>query len=92
MSHSYEKDKDNLLARLRRIEGQVRGVQKMIEDNRYCIDLLNQLAAIKSATHQVALAILEAHTRGCVADALHERTSEKEKIDELMQVIRQFSK
>lgn len=92
MGHSYAKDKENLLARLRRIEGQVRGVQKMIDEDRYCIDLLTQLAAIKNATHKVALAILESHTRGCVADAMHQHESEDEKINELMGVIRQFTK
>lgn len=92
MSHSYEKNKDDLLARLRRIEGQVRGVQKMIEEDRYCIDLLTQLAAIKNATHKVALSVLESHTRGCVADAISQHESENEKIDELMEVIRQFTK
>ncbi|GLV14917.1 hypothetical protein Heshes_26010 [Alicyclobacillus hesperidum] len=92
MGHPYAKEKADLLTRLRRIEGQVRGVQKMIEEDRYCVDLLTQLAAIKNATHKVALSILEAHTRGCVADAIHHHTSEDEKIDELMDVIRQFIK
>ncbi|GMA57411.1 DNA-binding FrmR family transcriptional regulator [Alicyclobacillus sacchari] len=92
MSHPYAKNKTDLLTRLRRIEGQVRGVQKMIEEDRYCVELLTQLAAIKNATHKVALSILDAHTRGCVADAIHHRASENEKIDELMEVIRQFTK
>lgn len=92
MSHSYANDKANLLARLRRIEGQVRGVQKMIDEDRYCIELLTQLAAIKNATNKVALSVLESHTRGCVADAIHQQESVDEKINELMEVIRQFTK
>lgn len=92
MSHSYASEKDDLLKRLRRIEGQVRGVQKMIEEDRYCIDLLTQLAAVKNATHKVALAVLDSHTRGCVTDAIQNHESEGEKIDELMEAIRQFTK
>ncbi|WP_328702140.1 metal-sensitive transcriptional regulator [Alicyclobacillus fructus] len=91
-AHSYEPMKADLLRRLRRIEGQVRGLQKMVEDGRYCVDILVQIAAVKSALHQVGLSILESHTRGCVADALRERDREEEKVDELIQVLRQFTK
>lgn len=91
-SHSYGPKKDELLKRLRRIEGQVRGIQKMIDSDRYCVDILVQIAAIKSAMQQVGLTILEAHTRGCVADALANQTDGDMKIDELMDVIRQFTK
>lgn len=90
--HPYTAHKDDLLRRLRRIEGQVRGIQRMIEENRYCVDILVQISAIKSALHQVGLAILESHTRGCVADALASRQHGEEKIDELMDVIRQFTR
>lgn len=90
--HSYGPKRTELLARLKRIEGQVRGIQKMIEDDRYCVDILNQLAAIKSATHQVSLTLLESHTRGCVADALANDRNGDDKIDELMEVIRQVTK
>ncbi len=90
--HSYGSKREDLLRRLKRIEGQVRGIQKMIEEDRYCVDILVQIAAIKSATHQVGLSILDAHTRGCVADALTNDVNGKEKIDELMDVIRQFTK
>lgn len=91
-THGYSSQSDKLHSRLKRIEGQVRGVQKMLEENRYCVDILVQLAAIKSATHQVALSILESHTRGCVKDALVSGEQSQEKIDELMDVIRQFTK
>lgn len=90
--HPYTAHKDDLLRRLRRIEGQVRGVQRMIEDDRYCVDILVQISAIKSALHQVGLSVLDAHTRGCVADALANRQQGEEKIDELMDVIRQFTR
>lgn len=91
-NHSYTPKRDDLLRRLKRIEGQVRGIQKMIEDDRYCVDILVQVAAIKSAVNQVGLSILESHTRGCVADALTNQDHGNEKIDELMDVIRQFTK
>ncbi|WDL98330.1 metal-sensitive transcriptional regulator [Alicyclobacillus sp. ALC3] len=90
--HSYADKKDDLELRLKRIEGQVRGIHKMIDEDRYCVDILVQIAAIKSAIHQVGLTILESHTRGCVADALSHNTGAKEKVDELMDVIRQFTK
>lgn len=91
-AYAYAKSKPELLMRLRRIEGQVRGIQKMIEDDRYCVDILVQLAAVKSATQQVGLAILEAHTHTCVVDAIANDNHRVEKIDELMDVIRKFAK
>lgn len=91
-SHSYAPKKQDLQRRLKRIEGQVRGIQKMIDEDRYCVDILVQIAAIKSALHQVGLSLLESHTRGCVADAISNHADGDEKIDELMEVIRQFTK
>jgi len=91
-THGYHSNKGQLLGRLKRIEGQVRGIQKMIEEDRYCVDILIQLAAIKSATHQVALNLLETHTHHCVKDAISSGTDGDKKIDELMDVIRQFTK
>jgi DNA-binding FrmR family transcriptional regulator len=90
--HSYAPMREDLLKRLKRIEGQVRGIQKMIEEDRYCVDILIQIAAVKSALHQVGLSVLESHTRGCVADALSNKDHGDEKINELMEVIRQFTK
>lgn len=88
--HSYANDKTNLLTRLRRVEGQVRGIQKMIEEDRYCVDILVQIAAVKSAIHHVGLSLLESHTRGCVTDAVNKGDHEAS-IEELMDVIRKFS-
>lgn len=89
--HGYGEVKEDLIQRLRRIEGQVRGVQKMIEEDRYCVDILTQLAAIRAAAHKVALTILEAHTRGCVARAIQSSGGE-EAITELMEAIEFFTK
>ncbi|MCF8566597.1 metal-sensitive transcriptional regulator [Alicyclobacillus tolerans] len=91
MVYRYSSDKEALQSRLKRIEGQVRGIQKMIEDDRYCVDILVQIAAIKSAINQVGLVLLESHTKGCVAEAVTHNNGEA-KIDELMDVIRQFTK
>ncbi len=77
---------DALLTRLRRIEGQVRGVQKMVEDERYCLDILTQLQAITAATEKVAQQVLEGHIRGCVSDAIKQERGD-EAISELMQVL-----
>lgn len=81
---------DNLVA-LRRIEGQVRGVQKMIEGRKYCIDILNQLAAVRGALARVEEKILVKHFRNCVTEAIR-GNSEKEKqqkLDEILRLINQ---
>jgi len=65
----YYEDKDELLGRLRKIEGQVRGLQKMIERDDYCIDILTQISAANSALKKVAVALLDDHIRHCVVDA-----------------------
>jgi DNA-binding FrmR family transcriptional regulator len=66
--HGYSATKDQLLARLRRIEGQVRGVEGMVEDDRYCIDVLTQISAVQAALDKVALGLLDAHARHFVVD------------------------
>ena len=91
-SHSYGKLKPDLQMRLKKIEGQVRGIQKMIEEDRYCMDILVQISAIRNALQNVALPLLESHTRGCVVDAISHQEGEEEKIAELMDLFRQFSK
>jgi DNA-binding FrmR family transcriptional regulator len=66
----YSKDKAKVLARLRRVEGQVRGLQKMVDENRYYIDVLTQVAAVKAALEGVSMILLEDHMHHCVADAI----------------------
>ncbi len=70
--HGYTDAKDDYLKRLRRIEGQVRGLQRMIEDDKYCIDILTQVSAAKSALESVALGLLEEHLAHCVSEAMAE--------------------
>ena len=91
--YPYHDHKDKLLKRLRRMEGQVRGVHRMIEEDRYCVDILYQLAAIKAATNKIGLELLENHTKGCVTRAVkHQEDDGDSQIDELMEVIRAFTK
>jgi CsoR family transcriptional regulator, copper-sensing transcriptional repressor len=66
----YEMDKDDLLKRLKRIEGQVRGIAAMVEEDRYCIDVLTQISAATKALQGVALGMFDDHLRHCVADAV----------------------
>ncbi len=82
------------LASLKRIEGQVRGLQKMIEDNRYCVDILTQITSVSGALRRVQDNILGRHLNACVADTL-KGTSEiekKTKIDEVITLIKKFRK
>ncbi len=68
-THGYITDKSTYLNRLRRIEGQARGIHKMIEDEKYCIDILTQISALKSALDAVAIGLLDDHLAHCVVDA-----------------------
>jgi DNA-binding FrmR family transcriptional regulator len=79
--------------RLRRIEGQVRGLQRMVDEDAYCVDILTQVAAVQTALEQVAVNVLDAHVRHCVADAVQNDGNEAdEKLDELMAAVRRFAK
>ena len=70
--YGYTQDKEDYLKRLRRIEGQVRGLQKMVEDDKYCIDILTQVSAVTKALQSVALGLLEDHLGHCVTQAVAE--------------------
>ena len=70
--YGYTENKDSYLLRLRRIEGQVRGLQRMVEDDKYCIDILTQVAAVTRALQSVALGLLDEHLNHCVAEAITE--------------------
>jgi CsoR family transcriptional regulator, copper-sensing transcriptional repressor len=70
--YGYSENKDAYLARLRRIEGQVRGLQRMVEQDKYCIDILTQVSAVTRALQSVALGLLDEHLSHCVAQALAE--------------------
>jgi DNA-binding FrmR family transcriptional regulator len=83
----YSKDKEVLLARMRRIEGQARGIAKMIEEDRYCPDIIQQLTALTSAAREVSLLLLQDHIEGCVTDAIQHDRGEV-MVKELISVVR----
>ncbi|MFC1991425.1 metal-sensitive transcriptional regulator [Chloroflexota bacterium] len=89
--YRYNRDKSSLLTRMKKIEGQAKGIQQMIEGDRYCIDIVQQLTALSSAAEEVALLIMESHIEGCVADAIREQHGEAH-INELMKTIRKAMK
>ncbi|WP_110181248.1 metal-sensitive transcriptional regulator [Nocardioides solisilvae] len=86
--HGYIQGKDDYLARLRRIEGQARGLQRMVEEEKYCIDILTQVSAMTKALQAVSLGLLQDHLSHCVVDAARAGDAEAEaKIDEAMAAI-----
>lgn len=84
-TRGYSATKDQLLKRLRRIEGQVRGIEGMVQEDRYCVDVLTQISAVQAALDKVALGLVDGHTRHCVMGA--EAGDQPEKTEELMAAI-----
>lgn len=87
VGHSYTKDRKVLLNRLRRLEGQVRGIARMVDREEYCVDILQQTAALRAAVDALGLLILEDHIRGCMKDAAENGDAEKS-IEEVLDVVR----
>ena len=85
-TRGYSATKDQLSKRLRRVEGQVRGIEKMVDEDRYCIDVLTQISAVQAALDKVALGLLDGHARHCVVDGRGEGRPE-EMTDELMAAV-----
>jgi DNA-binding FrmR family transcriptional regulator len=92
MKHGY--DKAALTKRLHRIEGQVRGLERMVEDDRYCIDILTQISAVNTALESLAFKILDDHVNHCVADALSsgDPKAASKKSEELLQAVHRFAR
>jgi CsoR family transcriptional regulator, copper-sensing transcriptional repressor len=90
--HGY--DKDVLIKRLHRIGGQVRGIERMVEEDRYCIDVLTQVGAVKTALESLAFQLLNDHVNHCVADAIAagDREAADEKSRELLAAVERFAK
>ncbi len=88
---AYGADKEKILARLRRIEGQTRGLQRQIEEDKYCIDIITQVSAVQSALEQVSLLLMEDHMYHCVSEAIQQGNGE-EKIGEMMTVLKRYVK
>jgi DNA-binding FrmR family transcriptional regulator len=91
-THGY--DKEAVGKRLRRIEGQVRGIERMVEEDRYCIDILTQIAAAMTALESVGLKVLDDHVSHCVAGALESGDAEEARLktDELLAAVQRFAK
>ena len=81
----------SVVPRLRRIEGQIRGITRMIDEGRYCIDIIQQLTAARKALDQVSLKVMSGHINGCVSAAIRQQDG-AQKIDELMQTIHRFAR
>jgi len=84
-------EKEAVINRLKRIEGQVRGIQRMVEEDRYCIDVLVQISAIQAALKKVGFTVTERHMKHCVHHAIHDGEGDKA-IEELVEVMKHFSK
>jgi DNA-binding FrmR family transcriptional regulator len=89
--HGYAATKDDLQLRLRRIEGQVRGLQRMVDEDTYCIDVLTQVNSVVAALRAVGMGLLDDHVRHCVTESIEQGTGEA-KIEELMAAVARFAK
>jgi CsoR family transcriptional regulator, copper-sensing transcriptional repressor len=86
--HGYADRRDELQTRLRRIEGQIRGLQRMLDEDRYCIDVLTQISSATRALQGVAVSLLDEHVRHCVRDAIDEGAESADaRVDEALEVI-----
>ncbi|TFG61386.1 MAG: metal-sensing transcriptional repressor [Spirochaetales bacterium] len=84
-AHHSEKTKGNLISRLRKVEGQIRGITRMVEEDLYCDDVLNQIRSVESALNGIRKMLLEAHIKSCVVEQIHE--GRQEVVEELMTTI-----
>lgn len=84
-TRGYTASKDQLKGRLRRVEGQVRGIERMVDEDRYCIEVLTQIGAVQAALDKVALGLLDDHARHCVIGA--EESKQADRADELMSAV-----
>jgi CsoR family transcriptional regulator, copper-sensing transcriptional repressor len=91
-AHGYikAKDKEKIQNRLRRIEGQVRGVQRLVDEEAYCVDILTQISSIVSAAEKVGLLLLKDHVEHCVRESIEKGEGANEKIDELTSAVERF--
>jgi DNA-binding FrmR family transcriptional regulator len=94
VTHGYADDKAALIKRLHRIEGQVRGIERMLEEDRYCIDILTQLSAVTTALESLAFRILDDHVQHCVAGALAsgDAAEAEKKSEELLAAVHRFAR
>ncbi|HVI38566.1 MAG TPA: metal-sensing transcriptional repressor [Gaiellales bacterium] len=90
----YSGEKDAITKRLHRIEGQVRGIERMVEDDRYCIDILDQISAVSTALEKVGLRVLDGHVNHCVSDAMRsgDPQAAEAKTQELLHAVERFAR
>lgn len=88
---AYGSDKEKILTRLKRIEGQTRGLQRMVEEDKYCVDILTQISSVQAALEQVSLLLMEDHMTHCVTEAIQQGNGEQ-KIGEMMSVLKRYVK
>src|SRR5512147_1017076 len=84
---SYTQDKEKILIRLRKMEGQLKGIQRMVEEDKYCVDVLNQLYSIIAGTQKVASIVMKDHIRGCVRNAIKQNDQSDDYVNELVEVV-----
>jgi DNA-binding FrmR family transcriptional regulator len=94
MRHGYADNKEALIRRLHRVEGQVRGIERMVEDDRYCIDILTQIGAVSMALESLAFEILDGHVNHCVTGAIASGNKKEAaaKTEELLAAVHRFAK
>ncbi len=94
MAHGYAENKEMLVKRLHRIEGQVRGLERMVEDDRYCIDIITQIGAVSTALDSLAFEILDDHVSHCVREAIAsgDKKEAATKATELLAAVQRFAK
>jgi len=93
MTSLSDEERRDVLNRLARIEGQVRGIQRMVEDDKYCVDILTQISAVTTALDRVGLKILDSHVHGCVRDAMLSGGKEATaKTEELLEAVERFAR
>jgi DNA-binding FrmR family transcriptional regulator len=86
-----DKEKSELKLRLKKIAGQINGIDKMLDDGRYCVDVVQQILAARAALNKVSLIIMESHAKSCMVTAIKDNRAEQS-IEELMQLLKQFTK
>ena len=94
VDYGYVSDKEALIKRLHRVEGQVRGIERMVEEERYCIDILDQISAVSTALEKVGLRVLDGHVNHCVSDALRsgDPQAAEAKTQELLHAVERFAR
>jgi len=90
LPYPYASDRDEVLSRLRKVEGQIRGIQRMVGEDADCVDVLTQISAVISGMEKIGLRLLSEHIRGSITEATKSKAKADEKIDELVKAVERF--